>query len=98
MRAALAVVAGILGAGVLAWWLAREPSSEPAASAAAAQAPGFRAPQQQPAPVLYRWRDEAGIVQVTDIPPKDREYTVVDVAALERRNLIDPDPLPATAP
>lgn len=97
MRAAWAVVAGILGAGVLAWWLAREPSSEPAASAATASSRDARAPQS-PAPVLYRWRDEAGIVQVTDIPPKDREYTVVDVAALERRNLIDPDPLPATAP
>ena len=35
---------------------------------------------------------------MNDVPPRDREYTVVDVAALERRNLIDPDPASDAAP
>lgn len=96
MRPAWAIVAGILGAGALAWWQARDtPAGEtPAPGATATDVdPGASArPAQAPGPSLYRWRDEAGIVQITDIPPNGREYTVVDVAALERRNLIDPDP------
>lgn len=95
MRPAWAVVAGILGAGALAWWFAREPSAGPAPVPPAAQAETDGAPQQSPGPSLYRWRDEAGVVQITDIPPRDREYTLVDVAALERRNVIDPDPVPS---
>ncbi|MGJ4729477.1 DUF4124 domain-containing protein, partial [Luteimonas sp. SDU101] len=72
-----------------------------AAPAAGANSPpaGEAAARDRPAgPALYRWRDAAGIVQITDVPPRDREYTVVDVAALERRNLIDPDPASDAAP
>ncbi len=93
MRTAWAIVAGILGAGALAWWLAREPQSTPAQPPEASATPGAGAAAgAQAGPTLYRWRDDAGIVQITDIPPQGRPYTVVDVAALERRNVIDPDP------
>ncbi|MDH7453433.1 DUF4124 domain-containing protein [Luteimonas composti] len=94
MRTAWAIVAGIVGAAALAWWLARDPgaarSTAPAQAAPAAAAHAESA--KASGPTLYRWRDEAGVVQVTDIPPRDRDYTVVDVGALERRNIIDPDP------
>lgn len=93
MRLAWAIVAGAIGAGVLTWWLAREEQGKAAAG------DGTRVAQASPTgaasagPVLYRWRDDAGVVQVTDLPPADRAYTVVDVAALERRNTIQPDPM-----
>lgn len=73
MRAGLAIVAGIALGGGLAWWLARESPQETeekaqrARQAAAAQARDAR-------PSLYRWRDEAGVLQITDQPPKGREY------------------------
>ena len=87
MRLAWALVAGALGAGALAWWLSRDEARPPPAHGAAANAASPAS-----AAALYRWRDEAGVVQVTDVPPRDRPYTVVDVSALERRNVIDPDP------
>jgi hypothetical protein len=94
MRLAWAIVAGALGAGALAWWLPRAERLDQATGASVAVAPGPTGETEPtPAgPALYRWRDDAGIVQITDIPPKDRAYTIVDVAALERRNTIDPNP------
>jgi len=90
MRLAWAVVAGALLAAALAWWLGRDgpPDAPPGDAAAVAAAPTAAVA----GPVLYRWRDESGIVQITDAPPAGREYTVIDVAALERRNTIDPNP------
>ncbi|WP_202844397.1 hypothetical protein [Luteimonas saliphila] len=94
MRLAWAVVAGALGAGALAWWLTREerPSLATDAGDPVPDTPPGEARTAPTGPALYRWRDDAGIVQITDIPPKDRAYTMVDVAALERRNTIDPNP------
>lgn len=94
MRTAWAIVAGIVGAAALAWWLARdpEPAQPPASARATPAVAAHGASAQATGPALYRWRDEAGVVQITDIPPKDRDYTLVDVAALERRNIIDPAP------
>lgn len=94
MRPAWAIAAGILGAGALAWWLAREqpPAPAPVADGIPAGTGATPAGGPSPDPVLYRWRDDAGTVQITDIPPQGRDYTVIDVAALERRNIIDPDP------
>ncbi|MDH5834708.1 DUF4124 domain-containing protein [Luteimonas kalidii] len=94
MRLAWAVVAGALGAGALAWWLTRDPAA-PAAPALATTTPtsaATGAPSASKGPALYRWRDDAGVVQVTDIPPPGRDYTLVDVAALERRNTIQANP------
>src|SRR5690606_41756497 len=89
MRLAWAFVAGALGAGVLAWWQAREPQAPASAPASDAMPPTAA---DRGGLVLYRWRDEHGVVQVTDAPPEGRPYTVVDVAARERRNTIDPNP------
>lgn len=77
MRPALAILAGLLlGAGV-AWWLSREPpehtalKQQRAEQAAAEQARDAR-------PSLYRWRDAAGVLQITDKPPQGREFERID--------------------
>jgi hypothetical protein len=77
MRAWLAIVAGVaLGAGV-AWWLARE--SPDAGSRKQARADQAAAAQARDArPSLYRWRDDAGVLQITEQPPKDRRFERID--------------------
>ena len=92
MRLVWAIVAGALGAGAVAWWLAREPAADTPADGAADAAAASTSAPGAPGQVLYRWRDEAGVMQITDIPPSGRDYTIVDVAALERRNTIDANP------
>lgn len=68
MRVGWAIAIGIaLGTG-LAWWLARDPAgdrvrAERAEHAAAAQARDARRD-------LYRWRDAAGVLHVSDDPPR----------------------------
>ncbi len=77
MRAWLAIAAGIAIGGGLAWWLARDTPAQTAAKreradrAATAQARDSR-------PSLYRWRDEAGVLQVTETPPKGRHYERIE--------------------
>ena len=77
MRVWLAIVAGIgLGVGV-AWWLAREsPESTPRKQARAEQAAAAQARDARPS--LYRWRDDAGVLQITEQPPKGRRYERID--------------------
>jgi len=77
MHPAWAIAAGLaLGIGA-AWWLSREAPGQTelqqqrAEHAAAAQARDAR-------PSLYRWRDAAGVLQITDEPPKDRDYERID--------------------
>lgn len=74
MRAAWAIVAGLAAGVGLAWWLGRahDPGHSPQArqraeAAAQAQAEDALRP-------LYRWRDAAGNLQITDTPPKGRPY------------------------
>ena len=68
MRVGWAIAGGLaLGIG-LAWWLARDPAAERtraqrAERAAAAQADDARRD-------LYRWHDAAGVLHVSDKPPK----------------------------
>ncbi|KRA53548.1 hypothetical protein ASD77_02410 [Pseudoxanthomonas sp. Root65] len=77
MRAWAAIVAGIaLGVGV-AWWLAREsPETTSRKQARAEQAAAAQADDARPS--LYRWRDDAGVLQITEQPPKDRRYERID--------------------
>lgn len=75
MRAWLAIVAGLAVGGGVAWWLAREDAGRPD--------PRREAARQGAAPVdtrpsLYRWRDEAGVLQITDTPPKHRPFERID--------------------
>jgi hypothetical protein len=70
LRAGWAVVAGLaLGIGI-AWWLSRDPAAGHARAARAEQAAAAQAADA--VPVLYRWRDDAGVLHITDTPPRGR--------------------------
>ena len=77
MRAWLAIAAGLgLGIGV-AWWLGRESADTTARKQARAdQAAAAQARDARPS--LYRWRDDAGVLQITEQPPKGRRYERID--------------------
>ncbi len=77
MRAWPAIVAGVaLGVGT-AWWLSREsPDTTARKQAAAEQAAAAQARDARPS--LYRWRDDAGVLQITEQPPKGRRYERID--------------------
>lgn len=77
MRLAWAIVAGLLlGIGV-AWWLSREaPAKTEARQRRAEQAAAAQARDARPS--LYRWRDDAGVLQITDKPPPDRLFQRID--------------------
>ncbi|MGH8052095.1 MAG: DUF4124 domain-containing protein [Arenimonas sp.] len=38
-------------------------------------------------PKLYRWRDDHGVTQITQTPPKGRKYTVVNIR--DDQNIIE---------
>ena len=77
MRLAWAIVAGLaLGIGV-AWWLAREPAARTEAKQRRAEHAAAELARDA-RPSLYRWRDEAGTLQITDKPPKDRPFERID--------------------
>ncbi|MFD0739074.1 DUF4124 domain-containing protein [Lysobacter koreensis] len=72
MRLAWAIVGGIVLGGGLAWWVARDAPAQ--AQRKQARAAAARSAQAQDArPVLYRWRDRAGVVHVTSRPPQGRD-------------------------
>lgn len=77
MRLAWAIIAGlVLGIGV-AWWLSREaPGKSQAREQRAQRAATAQARDARPS--LYRWRDDAGVLQITDKPPKNRRYERLD--------------------
>ena len=77
MRLAWAIIAGLaLGIGV-AWWLSREaPGKSQAREQRAQRAAAAQARDARPS--LYRWRDDAGVLQITDKPPKNRRYERID--------------------
>ena len=68
MKVAWAIVGGLaLGIG-LAWWLARDPVADQARTKRAERAAADQA--QEARRDLYRWRDAAGVLHVSDTPPK----------------------------
>ena len=89
MRLAWAIALGAAIAAVLVWWLGREQAAQTVPAAAIATSPSAA---KAPGRVLYRWRDDAGVVQVTDAPPDGRKYETVDIDALDRRNKFDAKP------
>lgn len=82
MRLAWALLLGVIGGIAVAWWLSRDTpaqahaKAERAGDAAAADAEAAR-------PVLYRWRDDAGTLHVTQQPPKGRHYEKIDAQPRE---------------
>ncbi|HZV37526.1 MAG TPA: hypothetical protein VFF96_02135 [Pseudoxanthomonas sp.] len=69
----LALLVGLLiGAGI-AWWQSRDtPEQLRDRHQRAERAAAARAHDAEP--VLYRWRDAGGSLQVTEQPPKGRPY------------------------
>ncbi len=82
MKFGWAILGGVvLGAG-LAWWLSRDTPAEAERKhlrAAAAR----RADAHDARPVLYRWRNASGTLQITSQPPTGadaaRDYERIDV-------------------
>lgn len=74
MRLGWAIVAG-LAVGAAAWWWTTRDEREHARvereRQAAIEAEAAR-------PVLYRWRDANGVLQITEKPPKGRKYERVE--------------------
>ena len=61
----------------VAWWLAREaPEKREAKQRRAENAADSLARDARPS--LYRWRDDAGVLQITDKPPKGRSFERLD--------------------
>ena len=103
---AWAVAAGLVLGAALGWWslqrerLATDPAAVPAAAGAGTEA-AAGAGAARPAPPLYRWRDEAGTLHITDQPPADRPYEVVKLR--DDQNVVSlrgpaPEPEPGAAP
>ena len=46
------------------------------------------------APAVYRWKDDQGVVQLTDAPPRDRPYVAL---RLRRDQNVDPPNFPTTS-
>lgn len=88
MRLGWAIVLGIVAGAAVVWWLGRSEDGMPAPAASSARPAGDTS--RGAGPALYRWRDDAGVLQVTDTPPRDRPYDTVDVDGLQRRNTFDP--------
>lgn len=74
MRLGWAIVGGIAIGAAVWWWTTRdereqvriERERQAAAAAEAAR------------PVLYRWRDANGVLQITEQPPKGRKYQRIE--------------------
>lgn len=72
MRLGWAIVGGIVLGGGLAWWMGRDSPAEADRKQARAVAARL-ADAQDARPVLYRWRDGAGVLQITERPPAGKD-------------------------
>jgi len=67
------LVLGLAAVAAAAWWATREsPEQARAKQQRAEQAAAEIAEDARP--VLYRWRDANGVLQLTDEAPKGRKY------------------------
>ena len=100
MRLAWAIVAGLaVGAAIGGWSMWRERAAE--RPHATAGAPPAGSGPTAPGPTLYRWRDDAGTLHITDQPPAGRPYEVVKLR--DDQNVVSmsgpaPEPEPEAAP
>ncbi len=78
MRLAWALLAGLAVGIGLAWWLSRDTPEEAARKQSRAER-AAAANAEDARPVLYRWVDADGVVQLTDKPPKGRKYKKIDM-------------------
>lgn len=78
MRLIWALIVGLAFGIGLAWWLSRDTPEETARKQARAER-AAAAMAEDAKPVLYRWVDANGVVQLTDRPPKGRKYKKIDM-------------------
>ena len=71
MRMLAMLVLAVATAAAAWWWFTSEMPRRERERAAAAEAAAIQAER---ANSLYRWRDDAGNLQITDEPPKGRRY------------------------
>jgi hypothetical protein len=67
----LALALGAIAA--LAWWSTRETPEQSRAKQQRAERAAVELAEDA-RPVLYRWRDAQGVLQLTDEPPEGRKY------------------------
>lgn len=73
MTRAVAGLLALLAAAVAAWWYFAPQTLPVAVRHAAPVSPNA----QSASPMLYKWRDARGQLNVTDVPPTDRPYQTV---------------------
>lgn len=78
MRLTWALIVGLAFGIGLAWWLSRDTPEEAARKQERAER-AAAATAEDAKPVLYRWTDANGVVQLTDQPPKGRKYKKIDM-------------------
>lgn len=78
MRLAWALALGIAAGVAVAWWASRDTPGQARDRQARAER-AAAADIEDARRVLYRWRDDAGALHVTDTPPKGRSYERVPV-------------------
>lgn len=73
MRAIWAILLGAAAGVGLAVWLAGHEKPAPVGAAAGKHRSGGEQ-SEDALPGLYRWRDDQGVLQITDKPPRGRPY------------------------
>lgn len=86
MRLGWAIVAGLALGGAIGGWNAWQERRARGPGPAAASAPAPETGRAQAARPLYRWRDEAGVLHVTDAPPAGRSFE--EVRLREDQNVV----------
>ena len=68
---------------VAVWWFAGHPGWQSAEQKQHRE----KISKEAAEPKLYRWRDEHGVTQITQSPPKGRKYTVISIR--DDQNIIE---------
>ena len=79
MRLGWAIVAGLAVGAAAWWWSTREEREHVRIERERRSAIEAEAAR----PVLYRWRDANGVLQITEKPPRGRKYERVEREPLE---------------
>lgn len=74
-----------------AWWFAGHPGWESREQVVQRE----HMAKQTATPKLYRWKDDKGVTQITQAPPKGRKYSVVSIR--DDQNIIESE-APAPEP
>ena len=97
MRWLLLLVAALVLGGGVGWWMTRHADRH-----APHAGQHERGSAKDAGPTLYRWIDAAGVVNLTDTPPKGRRYRIVridpDRNIVPMAHPVEPASTPPVAP